>query len=400
MSFCPKQLDWGKRILYPQSFIWENPGIRAKAMKVVHIFKDCYPPVTGGIEQHMNLLCRKLAQTVDVTILAPSRSRRRVEERLEGVRIIRVPEFGRYASVPLCPTAPLELRRLRPDLVHLHFPNPMGDLTQLLGAPGIPFVVMYHADIIKQKLFLPVYRPVLKRLFKKARKIIFSARENIPSSPLLYPYLGKCTVVPFGVEVEAFSLRDQEASEVDALRSPSGGPVALFVGAARYYKGIDVLLRAMAKVDGKLVVAGRGTQDPSLKRLAGDLGIDDRVSFLGEVSSSRLRILLNAADVFVLPSIDRCETFGIGQLEAMACSKPIVSTDLPTGVRSVNRPGETGLVVPPGEPDALAEALNRLLSNPGLRDEYGKAARSLVEREFGADRMVSKTLEVYREVLG
>ena len=229
-----------------------------KSMKVVHIFKDCYPPVTGGIEQHMNLLCRKLAQTVDVTILAPSRSRHRVEERLEGVRIIRVPEFGRYASVPLCPTAPLELRRLRPDLVHLHFPNPMGDLTQLLGAADIPFVVMYHADIIKQKIFLPVYRPILKLLFKRARKIIFSAHENIPASPLLAPHLHKCAVIPFGVEIEAFSPRDQEGTEVDALRRELGKPVALFVGAARYYKGIDVLLRAMAQVKGQLDCCGPG----------------------------------------------------------------------------------------------------------------------------------------------
>jgi glycosyltransferase involved in cell wall biosynthesis len=110
-------------------------------------------------------------------------------------------------------------------------------------------------------------------------------------------------------------------------------------------------------------------------------------------------VLLHAADTYVLPSIDSCETFGIGQLEAMACSKPVISTDLPTGVRSVNRHGITGLVVPPGEPDALAEALNFLLSNSGLRAEYGCAARRYVEEKFDAGQMVLKTLEVYREVL-
>jgi len=369
-------------------------------MKVVHIFKDCYPPTTGGVEQHMNLLCRRLAQSIDVTILAPSRSRRRIEEQLEGVQIVRVPEFGRYASVPLCPTAPFELRRLHPDIIHLHFPNPMGDITRLLGAAKTPFVVMYHADIIKQKAFLPLYMPVLKQLFKKARKIIFSAQENIPSSPLLSAHRNKCSVIPFGIEVKAFELRDREEEEVKVLRREFDGPVVLFVGAARYYKGLDILLQAMAKAEGFLIVAGRGTEDPFLKQMAQDLGIAGRVRFCGEVSESRRRILLNAADIFVLPSIDRCETFGIGQLEAMACFKPIVSTDLPTGVRSVNRHGITGLVVPPGEPDALAGALNILLSNPCLRAEFGNAARRQVEMEFGADRMALKTLEVYREVLG
>jgi glycosyltransferase involved in cell wall biosynthesis len=368
-------------------------------MKVVHIFKDCYPPTTGGIEQHMSLLCRRLAQCADVTILVPSRSFHRVEERLDGVQIVRVPEFGRFASTPLCPTAPLELRRLRPDIVHLHFPNPMGDLTQILGAANTPFVVSYHADIIKQKAFLPIYRPILNRLFHKARKLIFSAYENIPASSMLSPHRHKCVVIPFGVEIDAFSPREQEVLRAEELRSSLDGPIAIFVGADRYYKGLDVLLQAMTKVSGHLVIAGRGTQDPSRKRMASELGLENKVHFYGEVPPSQLRVLLQAADTYVLPSIDSCETFGIGQLEAMACSKPVISTDLPTGVRSVNRHGITGLVVPPGEPDALAEALNLLLSNPGLRAEYGCAARRHVEEKFDAGQMVLKTLEVYREVL-
>jgi glycosyltransferase involved in cell wall biosynthesis len=369
-------------------------------MKVVHIFKDFYPPITGGIEQHMNLLCRRLAQSVDVAVLVPSRSFKRVEERLEGVQILRVPEFGRFASVPLCPTAPMELRRLHPDIVHLHYPNPMGDLTQLFGAYDIPFVVMYHADIIKQKAFVPLYRPILKLLFEKARKIIFSAHENFPALSWFSAHKHKCVVIPFGVDFEAFHLCDQEAAEVELLRRESGGRIVLFVGAARYYKGLDVLLQAMVEIKGRLIIAGRGTDDPHLKRMASDFHINDKVCFCGEVSPSRLRVLLHAADIFVLPSIDRCETFGIGQLEAMACAKPVVSTDLPTGVQSVNRHGKTGLVVPPGKSGALADALNLLLSDACLRAELGKAAHRQVEQEFGADRMVSKTLEVYHEVLG
>jgi len=368
-------------------------------MNVVHIFKDCYPPTTGGIEQHMSLLCRRLARTMDVTILTPSRSRRRMEEMIGQVRYLRVPEFGRYASAPLCPTAPLELHRLHSDIVHLHFPNPMGDLAHLLGAAGTPLVVTYHADIIKQKAFLPFYRPVLNLIFGKARKIIFSAAENIAFSSVPPACRHKCTVIPFGVELEAFSPRGPELTEINAIRKEGGEALLLFVGAARYYKGIEVLLRAMVHVKGRLILAGRDTQSDTLQSHARDLGIHDRILFCGEVSESRLRVLLNAADVFVLPSIDRCETFGIGQLEAMACSKPVVSTDLHTGVRTVNRHGVTGLVVSAGDPDALSGALNLMVSNPELRAELGRNARLQVELQFGADRMVSKTIEVYREAL-
>jgi rhamnosyl/mannosyltransferase len=113
-----------------------------------------------------------------------------------------------------------------------------------------------------------------------------------------------------------------------------------------------------------------------------------------------LRILLHAADVFAFPSIDRCEAFGIAQLEAMACGKPVVASDLATGVRLVNQHEVTGLLVRPGDPDALSQALNRLLGEPALRERMGCAARRRVEQEFSADRMVSRTLEVYGEVLG
>jgi rhamnosyl/mannosyltransferase len=347
----------------------------------------------------MSVLCRRLAGSVDVTVVTPSGSGRRLDARVGEVRVIRVPEFGRYASAPLCPTAPLELRRLRPDLVHLHFPNPMGDLAYLLSATRAPVVVTYHADIIKQKAFLPVYRPVLRALFGRVSRIIVAAEENVRSSSMLSEYRDRCAVIPYGVEAGAFVPEGDEASEVERLRASAGHRIALFVGAARYYKGLDVLLRAMVDVDGHLFVAGRGTGSQELGRQATDLGISRRVTFFDEVSESRLRVLLNACDVFVLPSLDRCETFGIAQLEAMSCGKPVVASDLPTGVRAVTQDGVTGALVPPGNADALAGALNRLLGDVALRARLGAAARERVGREFRADLMVSRTLDVYRDVV-
>ena len=217
-------------------------------MRVVHVFKDYHPPTPGGIEQHMQLLCTKLARELDVAVLVPSRSRRRVAERLDGVSVVRVPEFGRYASVPLCPTMPRELARLRPDLVHLHFPNPMGDLADLLGAPGVPLVVTYHADIVRHRALLPLYRPLLVRTFAAARKIVAGSADYLASSPLLRRYQSKCTVVPFGVDLEAFALSDGERAQVDQRRAALGRPIVLFVGVLRHYKGLDVLLRALTGV--------------------------------------------------------------------------------------------------------------------------------------------------------
>lgn len=367
-------------------------------MHVVHIFKDFYPPTTGGIEQHMHVLCSRLARDATVTVLVPSRSRRTVEEQIDGVRVIRAAEFGRYASAPLCPSAPWRLHGLRPDLVHLHFPNPMGDLTYLLSHVRAPLVVSYHADIIKQRRFLPFYRPVLHRLFRRAARIIAASAEYAGSSELLRAYADRTAIIPYGIEAADLHLGNGDAAAVEALRRASARPIVLFVGALRYYKGLDVLVRAMRHVEAHAIIAGRGSAD-ELEALAREIGVADRVEFAGEVAPSRLRVLFHAADVVVLPSIDRCEAFGIALLEAMACGKPIVSTDLPTGVRFVNRHEITGLVVPPRDPGALAAALNRLIGDPDLGARLGEEGRRRVERDFTAKCMVSRTLDVYAEAL-
>jgi glycosyltransferase involved in cell wall biosynthesis len=369
-------------------------------MKVVHVFKDYYPPTTGGIEQHMQVLCAGLARHIDVTVLVPSRSRRRIEERLDGVRVIRVPEFGRYFSAPLCPGMPAELRRLAPDLVHLHFPNPTGDLAYLLSGCRAPVVMTYHADIIRRSRLLRLYRPVFGLLAPHVRRFIATSRQYLDSSAFLAPYRDRCLVVPFGIDLDSFALRIGEVDQVQALRRRHGERIILFLGVLRYYKGLDVLIRAMARVTGRLLIAGRGPQGASLEALTRQLGLADRITFLGEVSERERRLLLHACDVFVLPSIDRSEAFGIAQLEAMACGKPVVASDLSTGVRLVNQDRVTGRLVPPGDPAALAGALNELLDDDALRTGLGKAARLPVEQEFTAERMIASTLALYEDVLG
>lgn len=370
-------------------------------MKVVHLFKDYFPPTPGGVEQHMALLCGGLARTVDVTVLVPSRSLGRREEVVDGVHVIRTPELGRFFAAPLCPRMPAELRWLAPDIVHHHFPNPMGDVAYLLGGRRAGLVVSYHADVIRQRRLLPLYGPLMHRLLARADRVIASAAENVAASPILSRWRARVSVIPYGVDLAAFELREGEAEEARRRRAVFGRPVVLFVGVLRPYKGLDVLLEAVARVPGvQLVIAGRGPERLRLAARAARLGLTNRVTFLGYVPDSERRILLHAADVFVLPSIDAREAFGIAQLEAMACGLPVIATDLPTGVRSVNPHGVGGLLVPPQNPDALAAGIARLLSDARLRRTLGQAARQRAQLEFSAERMIRRTLQVYEEVLG
>jgi rhamnosyl/mannosyltransferase len=109
--------------------------------------------------------------------------------------------------------------------------------------------------------------------------------------------------------------------------------------------------------------------------------------------------MYQACDIFVLPSVENSEGFGIVQLEAMACGKPVITSDLPTGVTYVNRDGVTGLVVPKRNAHALANAIKVLLANPDLRQRLGEQARYRVEREFTVNGMVDKTVNLYKDLL-
>jgi rhamnosyl/mannosyltransferase len=367
-------------------------------MRVVHIFKDFHPPTTGGIEQHMRLLGAGLARHIDVSVLVPSRALRRTEESVDGIEVIRVPELGRYLSAPLCPTMPAELRRLAPDVVHLHFPNPTGDLAYLLSGCRAPVVMTYHADIVRQWPALWLYRPVFRRLGRHVGRIIVSSELYLGSSRVLARHRDRCVVIPYGIDPAPFALRPGEAETVERLRQEHGRRLVLFLGVLRSYKGLRILVQAMTRVDGHLLVAGRGPR-ARLEALAERLGAGDRITFLGEVSETQRRLLLHACEVLVLPSVDRSEAFGIVQLEAMLCGKPVVASDLPTGVRLVNQHERTGLLVAPGDPEALAGALSRLLDDEALRARLGCAARRRVERKFTVEAMIERTLDVYDAVL-
>jgi rhamnosyl/mannosyltransferase len=134
--------------------------------------------------------------------------------------------------------------------------------------------------------------------------------------------------------------------------------------------------------------------------MAGDLGIAHRVRFAGDVDQTTLTALYHACDVFALPSVTHAEAFGMVQLEAMACRKPVVSTRLPSGVPWVNRDGDSGLVVTPGDADALAGALRTLLADKELRARMGERGHARVVHEFTIERMAAQTTALYHEVLG
>jgi glycosyltransferase involved in cell wall biosynthesis len=369
-------------------------------MKVLHLYKDYYP-VLGGIENHVRLLAESQAargHAVTVLVTGP-RLRTRVEQR-QGVRVIYAGRLGVIASTPLSLALPLGLLRLRPDIAHLHYPYPVGDLAHALFGRARRTVISYHSDIVRQRGLLRLYAPLLRRGLARADAILATSPRYVETSPFLAPIAARCTVVPYGIQAERFMQADP--AQVAALRTEyGGGPLLLFVGHLRYYKGVDYLIRAMPAVPGaRLLLAGgeNSARRAALEALARAEGVAERVVFLGE-QDERLPALYHACDIFVLPSIERSEAFAIVQLEAMAASRPVVSCDVGTGVAWVNQHEVTGLVVPPRDPVALAAALNHLQADPALRQKLGAAGCARVQAHFTLDRMLSTVEAVYERVL-
>src|SRR5574340_992162 len=234
---------------------------------------------------------------------------------------------------------------------------------------------------------LAAYAPVLRRVLDRVELVLASSPNMVEHSPFLSLIADKCRVIPYGIHTERYADTPELLARAAELRRGHDRPIILFVGRLVYYKGPEVLLHAMSRVDADLVVIGRGPLKPELEAIAASSGITPRVTFLDPVNDAELAAWYHAADVFCLPSVARSEAYGLVQLEAHASGTPVVSTTLTTSVPFVNADGVTGLTVPPGDVAALAGALEALVADESLRTRLGSAARERARSEFSIDRM-------------
>jgi rhamnosyl/mannosyltransferase len=375
-------------------------------MKILHVYKD-YAPVLGGIENHIRWQAEGMrARGHDVHVLVTNLAARTLHETIDGVMVTKCARHLNVSSAPVAAALPIHLRRLGADadIVHLHAPYPPGELAQLLVQAGQRTVITYHSDIIKQATLLKFYAPFLHRLLARADKILVSNPPYVQSSPFLAPIArrtpAKVGIVHFGIDPVRFAPTPANTAGAAQLRERFGpGPLVLFVGRLRYYKGVDVLVGAMAAVTtARCVIVGTGPMEDEIRTLIDQHNLADRVQMAGSLPDADLPAIYHAADLFVLPSIHRSESLGIVLLEAMAAGLPVISTELGTGTSYVNRHGETGLVVPPGDAGALAAAINQLATDAELRRRFGQAAQRRAQTEFNLAQMLDATEQVYRSL--
>jgi len=370
-------------------------------MKILQVNK-LYAPVVGGVETVVRDIAEGLNETADMRVLVCQNKGKATEELYNNVRVVRASSFGTFLSLPLSFDF---FRRYRymsrdADVIQLHAPFPLGDLAVLFFRRKAGLVVWWHSDIIRQRLFLILLRPVINHMLRKADLIVVASDAIVKSSAFLLRHVDKCKVIPFGLDFKLYPEVPASMGILAGKLNDQGCKILRFVGRLVYYKGVDVLVRAMKNVDdAELFIVGIGPLEDELKDSVQRFGLESKIHFLGALDRDMLLGAFYDCDVFVFPSVAKSEAFGLCQLEAMFYGKPVINTNLPTAVPTVSVDGETGITVPVGDDVALGAAIMKLMVDDVLRETYGVNAAQRVRERFDKTRMIEELHNSYAALL-
>jgi rhamnosyl/mannosyltransferase len=368
-------------------------------LRVLHFFKTYLPDSYGGIEQFIYQLARGTTlRGIDVDVLSLSSDVTHETRLFDGHTVHRVRKNFEIASTGFSLGAFAKFAALarQADIVHHHYPWPFGDVVHFATAVSKPTVLTYHSDIVRQQQLLKLYKPLMKYFLKSVDRIVATSQNYLETSETLSGYLDKTQVIPIGLDRSTYP--DPDPVRLAAWREKVGERFFLFVGVLRYYKGLHILLDALRGTGYPLVIVGAGPIEAELRMHTAQIGLTN-IHFVGALSDSDKVALLELSYAVLFPSHLRSEAFGISLLEGAMFGKPMISSEIGTGTSYINVHGETGLVVPPNDPNVLRDALRTLYENPELAHEMGRRAYQRYRTYFTADQMADRYIDLYNELL-
>lgn len=370
--------------------------------KILHISKYYYP-YYGGIEDVAQTIVRELKPFHTQKIICFNDRNITETDIVEDVEVHRIATVGTFFSQPIPKGYHTALKKLikefKPDYIHLHMPNPVVTLFLLnMDLSGIKLYIHWHADISGQKLLYSLYKDYENKLLLRADKIIATSQIYLEHSEPLRNFLYKSVIVPNTINEQKFPDKADDADKIEQIRKLyDNKKILFFIGRHVPYKGIEYLIECEKFVDDDcvFVVAGKG---PLTKRLKTQAAHSDRIEFIGKISDEELRLYLKASYLFLFPSINRSEAFGVALAEALYSGLPAVSFDIEgSGVTWVNKNNYSGVVVKNFDKQAFARSINELLKKEDLRAELSRNAKSWVSENFLTDKAFVALHEIYRE---
>lgn len=361
-------------------------------------------PFIGGVENYTYYLSQELVRLGhQVKVICANEPPQEKTETIKGIEINRLSYYGKIANTNLTPLLPWKLCGIECDLIHTHLPTPWSADWSYISAwvKRKPLVVTYHNDIIGEGVaayWARLYNNLsLPQLLKTADSIIITQPNYLRSSPYLRGYEEKIEIIPNGVDVNRFSpYKDRKEDTIFFLS---------LLDKYHKYKGLDYLIKAMVKVkqeisDVRLVVGGTGDLKEYYQKLVREKGLESHVEFVGFIPDEQLSEYYGQSSVFILPSTtSKQEGFGIVALEALACETPVITTNI-VGVADDLLKTGSGMVIPPKDPDKIAEALIRLLGDRESRKVMGRRGRRLVEEKYTWRAVAVNMEKVYKNILG
>lgn len=370
-------------------------------MKVLQHVKT-FHTTHGGIERVVEELVPELARFPDLEVDVLCQGPESREYGLPGLgRVYQARADFAISTAALSWRDYRTWRRIagRYDVVHVHPPWPQSNLNLLLARFDGAVVVHWHSDVVRQRFLYRGYRWLERWLLERADAICVTSPKLLEESAALEGYRHKARAIAIGI---AESKENIGEHEIDAARARFGARKLVFaLGRLVPYKGFEYLVRGAASLgdDARVLIGGDGPLRAALEGLIRECGVQERVRLLGHLSEREVELNMRACDVFCLPSIQKSEAFGIVQLEAMRAGRPVVSTRITgSGIDWVNADGASGLTVEIRRPEALAQALNRLLDDPALARRMGEHARKRYETLFTARHMAEQVRATYQSL--
>ena len=358
-------------------------------------------PIRGGVEKVAFDLMKGLSEKhipCDMLCAAEEGGDRTIQLN-EYARLICCRTWVKACATMISPSMIFTLRRIcrEYDIIHVHHPDPMACLALFLSGYNGKVVLHWHSDIQKQKLLLKFYRPLQQWLLRRADKIVGTSPVYLAESPCLQEVQEKTVCLPIGV------VPMQPVHEaVEAIRNQYPGKKIVFsLGRLVAYKGFCFLVEAARYLgeDYVVLIGGTGALKGELEKEIEDLNLQNKVKLLGRVSDGDLPAYYGACEVFCMSSVQKTEAFGIVQIEAMSCGKPVVATRIPqSGVSWVNKEGMSGLNVEPGKAQELAKAIEKITENAETYQRFSEGAKRRYQDTFTKERMIEKCLTIYLEL--
>jgi glycosyltransferase involved in cell wall biosynthesis len=359
-----------------------------KKIKILHVTKGFYPEIVGGIETFIFTLCSELKKKYNFSIFCLGNTTSTYK--YKNIKIYKFKKTFQINSCPISLDALLKFKKiaLNYDIIHYHYPYPFMDILDLLISKIK--ITTYHSDIVKQKILGFFYIPLKNIFLNRQSLVIFSSFQYLRTSKILESIKNKAKIINFGIKFKQVK-SDQILKKKKYI---------LFIGSLRYYKGLDILLKAAKNIKSEIIICGKGKELNKLINLKNQLRLKN-VRFTGHVIESLKMKLLKNCELFVFPSNSRSEAFGISILEAMSFGKPIISCEIGTATSFLNIHNRTGFVIKPNDSLLLSKKINFLLDpkNIKIKKYFSKEALLRFKKKFSSKLMADKYYVAYKEVL-